>query len=214
MKRHTRVLGILLAGMMVVSTAAMVPANAANTTDANSNFNLPKAKELNENEWHLNRISLKMEYSHMENVLQVSNLKKEYPGFVLDNLSFAIPRGTITGFIGRNGAGKSTTLKCILGLMPSYNGRSESLRRNGKAAFSRSKRPPRVVLDPEQLYENLKVKEMNKILSRAYTQWDNDTCSTYLKRFGIDQNKTISKLSSGIKKQLCIFMRSPIMQTY
>lgn len=71
-----------------------------------------------------------------------------------------------------------------------------------------------VVLDPEQLYENLKVKEMNKILSRAYTQWDNDTCSTYLKRFGIDQNKTISKLSSGMKKQLCIFMRSPIMQTY
>ena len=142
-KRHTSVLGISLAGMIVVSTAAMVPANAANTTDANSNFNLPKAKELNENEWHLNRISLKMEYSHMENVLQVSNLKKEYPGFVLDNLSFAIPRGTITGFIGRNGAGKSTTLKCILGLMPSYNGRSESLRRNGKAAFSRSKRPPR-----------------------------------------------------------------------
>ena len=48
-------------------------------------------------------------------LLEVRHLTKHYPGFTLDDITFAIAPGRITGFIGRNGAGKSTTLKCVEG---------------------------------------------------------------------------------------------------
>ena len=53
----------------------------------------------------------------METILQVQNLTKQYPGFLLDHVSFSVPAGTIVGLIGENGAGKTTTLKSILGLV-------------------------------------------------------------------------------------------------
>lgn len=49
--------------------------------------------------------------------LEIENLTKVYPLFTLDNVSFSVERGRIMGFIGRNGAGKSTTLKCLLGFV-------------------------------------------------------------------------------------------------
>ena len=50
-------------------------------------------------------------------IVEVSNLRKEYPSFRLQNVSFSIRQGRITGFIGRNGAGKTTTIKSILNLV-------------------------------------------------------------------------------------------------
>ena len=51
------------------------------------------------------------------NVLEVRGLTKRYPAFTLNGVSFAVPEGAVMGFIGRNGAGKSTTLKSILGMV-------------------------------------------------------------------------------------------------
>ncbi|MFR7659502.1 MAG: ATP-binding cassette domain-containing protein, partial [Eggerthellaceae bacterium] len=53
--------------------------------------------------------------SKPETLLRVEDLVKSYPAFELRNVSFSVEAGTITGFIGRNGAGKSTTLKCLEG---------------------------------------------------------------------------------------------------
>ena len=49
-----------------------------------------------------------------ENILEIKDLTKDYGDFVLDKVSFALPRGVIMGLIGENGAGKSTTINCIL----------------------------------------------------------------------------------------------------
>ena len=51
------------------------------------------------------------------NVLEVRELRKTYPAFTLKDVSLDVPQGAIVGFIGRNGAGKSTTLKSVLGLV-------------------------------------------------------------------------------------------------
>lgn len=48
------------------------------------------------------------------NILEIHNLSKDYGDFVLDRVSFSLPRGVIMGLIGENGAGKSTTINCIL----------------------------------------------------------------------------------------------------
>ena len=58
----------------------------------------------------------------MDAILQVENLSKQYTGFTLDNVSFSIPKGTIMGLIGENGAGKSTTINAILDLIKKDGG--------------------------------------------------------------------------------------------
>ena len=50
-------------------------------------------------------------------VLSINGVSKEYPGFQLNNVTFSVEKGTIMGFVGRNGAGKSTTLKSILNMV-------------------------------------------------------------------------------------------------
>ena len=59
----------------------------------------------------------------MEKILEVEKIRKEYKGFVLNDVSFALERGTITGFIGENGAGKTTTLYAIMKLIRPDGGR-------------------------------------------------------------------------------------------
>ena len=49
----------------------------------------------------------------MENSILVRDLAKRFPGFTLDRVSFQVPQGRIVGFIGENGAGKSTTIHLI-----------------------------------------------------------------------------------------------------
>ena len=55
-------------------------------------------------------------------ILSIKNLTKEYPAFLLDNVSFELEEGYIMGFIGSNGAGKTTTLKTMLNLVQANHG--------------------------------------------------------------------------------------------
>lgn len=58
----------------------------------------------------------------MNDALTISGLKKTYPDFVLDSISFSVPSGSIVGLIGENGAGKSTTISAALGLVQKESG--------------------------------------------------------------------------------------------
>ncbi|MDE7234110.1 MAG: ATP-binding cassette domain-containing protein, partial [Ruminiclostridium sp.] len=51
-----------------------------------------------------------------ENAIEISGVTKRYEGFTLDNVSFAVPKGSIMGFIGQNGAGKTTTIRSLLNI--------------------------------------------------------------------------------------------------
>ena len=64
------------------------------------------------------------------NAMDIRGLCKKYPAFTLDNVTFSVPQGAVMGFIGRNGAGKSTTLKSILGLVHPDAGEVEILGRS------------------------------------------------------------------------------------
>lgn len=66
----------------------------------------------------------------MENLLEVHNLSKHYKDFTLSNLSLNVPSGSIVGFIGANGAGKTTVIKSILGLIRFDSGEIKILGEN------------------------------------------------------------------------------------
>ena len=64
------------------------------------------------------------------NSISVHNLRKRFPGFLLDDISFQVPCGRIVGFIGENGTGKSTTIKLILNQLRRDGGSIEISKRN------------------------------------------------------------------------------------
>ena len=64
------------------------------------------------------------------NAIDIRGLCKKYPTFALQDVSFSVPQGAVMGFIGRNGAGKSTTLKSMLGLVHPDAGEVEILGRS------------------------------------------------------------------------------------
>lgn len=142
----------------------------------------------------------------MENAIVVKNLTKRYDGFLLDHISFQIPQGTIVGFIGENGAGKSTTMKAMLGLMPIEEGETIILGhkvQNGESEYS-YKEQIGVVFDECNFPGDLKVKYVQKIMRNIYRTWDEEKFMQYMKRFNVPVNKKVKELSKGMKMKLSI----------
>lgn len=141
-----------------------------------------------------------------ENAISVKNLTKRYEGFQLDNISFNIPAGTIVGFVGENGAGKSTTIRSILGLTPIENGEIEILghKMDRGEQDGTWKEQIGVVFDECNLPVSLKVKDIHHIMKKIYKTWDDEKFSGYLTRFEVPFNKKIKDLSKGMKMKLSI----------
>ena len=140
----------------------------------------------------------------MDVILQVDNLTKQYSDFKLDNVSFSIPKGTIMGLIGENGAGKSTTINAILDLIKKDGGTvtfwGQELTENTKQL----KEDIGVVFDGINFYETLTPAKIGKISQAAYSQWDVSLYQGYLKRFALPDDKEVKTFSKGMKMKLCI----------
>lgn len=139
----------------------------------------------------------------MDAIIQVENLTKQYTDFKLDHVSFSIPKGTIMGLIGENGAGKSTTIKAMLDLINKDDG--EVTFWGKKLSSSKQlKEDIGVVFDGINFYETLTPIKVGKISSAAYKQWDERLYRDYLKRFRLPADKEIKTLSKGMRMKLCI----------
>ena len=139
----------------------------------------------------------------MDAILQVENLTKQYSGFTLDHVSFSVPKGTIMGLIGENGAGKSTTINAILDLINKDDG-TVAFWGQELSSSKQIKENIGVVFDGINFYETLTPAKVGKISSAAYKQWDKHLYKEYLKRFQLPADKEIKTLSKGMKMKLCI----------
>lgn len=141
-----------------------------------------------------------------ENAIVVRNLVKHYEGFSLDNVCFEIPKGSVVGFVGENGAGKSTTIKAILGLIPVDNGEIELLEHRIKPdGYEETwKEEIGVVFDECNFPLSLKVKNIGKVMRNIYHNWEQTKFENYLMRFALPLEKKIKELSKGMKMKLSI----------
>ena len=138
------------------------------------------------------------------NALEISHLTKDYGTFKLDDVSLTVPGGTIMGLIGENGAGKSTTIKCILDLVRPDAGTIRVFgldhRRDEKAVKSQIG----VVLDESLFHEALTPAQVGKSLRRIYPNWDRRCYETYLKKFDLPETAPIQSFSRGMKMKLSL----------
>ncbi len=140
----------------------------------------------------------------MKNAIEITDLTKDYGSFKLDHVSFAVPGGSIMGLIGENGAGKSTTIKCILGLIRYDAGSIRLLGRDAPSGEGAVREELGVVLDESTFHDTLKAPEVGMILSRIYKAWDSALFERYLNQFELPRNKTVKEYSRGMKMKLSI----------
>jgi ABC-2 type transport system ATP-binding protein len=138
----------------------------------------------------------------MDNNILVQNLCKQFEGFSLDNVSFKVPKGRIVGFIGENGAGKSTTINLILNELNKDSGQIQVF--GIDHTIPTVKENIGVVFDECNFHDVFTAADIEKILKRVYKTWDSNLFSQYLKKFKIPTKKTIGTFSKGMKMKLSI----------
>ncbi|XID91885.1 ABC transporter ATP-binding protein [Paenibacillaceae bacterium WGS1546] len=131
--------------------------------------------------------------------LDIRNLNKNYPNFQLKDVSFQLEKGYIMGFIGANGAGKTTTIKSILNMIHRDSGEVYILGKNMAEYELELKQEIGCTFGGIDFYTRSKMKKLTDVIKKFYTNWDDETYRTYLRRFKLDENKKIAELSTGMK---------------
>lgn len=140
----------------------------------------------------------------MENAIVVKNLTKHYQDFTLDHVNLKLPLGSIMGFIGENGAGKSTTIHLILDLIKKNEGEILVFDQDHIQNQHLWKENIGVVLDESTFPETLKLNDIKLIMKNTFKLWQMDVFESYVKKFDLAPNKKIKDYSRGMKMKLSI----------
>ncbi len=139
------------------------------------------------------------------NAIEINGVTKRYKDFCLDNLTLTLPTGTILGLVGENGAGKSTTIKLIMGASMPDSGTIKVLGNpNTGEDFTSVKQDIGIVLDELHYPDILNTGDIAKIMQNSYINWDNEKYNELLKKFRLPEKKPISDFSRGMKMKLAI----------
>lgn len=134
--------------------------------------------------------------------LELQGVTKQYGDFTLDHVSFTVPKGSIVGLIGENGAGKSTTINAVLGLIHTQEGTVRLLGSKGPEEVNREE--VGVVFDGNNYPTMLTPRQMGKVFPGLYRSWDEGKYREILERFQIPENKKIKEFSKGMKMKYSI----------
>ena len=139
-----------------------------------------------------------------ENAIEISKVTKRYDGFTLDNINFNVPVGSIMGFIGQNGAGKSTTIKAILNIIGIDSGKITILGKDHIKDEYAVKSQIAAVFDELPFHEGFNADQICTMFSGLYPNWDREKYYGYLERFGLPRKKKLKAFSKGMKMKLQI----------
>lgn len=141
-------------------------------------------------------------------LIETRGLTKHYDGFSLEGVDLAVNEGEVVGFVGQNGAGKSTTIKALLGLIRVDGGEgsvlgtpSDELTRASGAA---TKERVGVVFDTVSLPGHLRVADVGRIYASAFASWDAHRFSQLTHDLGLDPKKAVKDLSRGMGMKLSL----------
>lgn len=132
------------------------------------------------------------------NAIELNGLEKHYPGFDL-KIDLTLPQGCVLGLVGENGAGKSTTIRMLLGMTKPDGG---SLRVLGKELAD--KEEIGVVLDEPAFPECLSPRQLGKVMAGIFRSWDQAAYEKLLQKLSLPTDKKFKDFSRGMKMKLSI----------
>ncbi|GAF63420.1 ABC transporter ATP-binding protein [Bacillus sp. TS-2] len=142
----------------------------------------------------------------MTAILEVNHLSKRYKKseFALRDVSLTIPSGSIIGFIGQNGAGKSTTMGAVLGTLYKDQGVIRVFGQEMHTDNQLLKEDIGVVYDDMKLPKTITIKKLEKVLKRIYKRWNQHTFNHYIKLFNLPNDKKLEDFSRGMSMKLSV----------
>lgn len=138
-------------------------------------------------------------------MLKIENLKKKYKTFSLD-CTMAVKPGSITGLIGQNGAGKSTTFKAVLGLISIDGGTIKIFGKDIKDIDENDKQSLGVILSDSGFSGYLTINDIIPILDNLYSDFDKAFFIEQIQKFNLDRKKKIKDFSTGMKAKLKVLV--------
>lgn len=135
----------------------------------------------------------------MENVVELKNVTKNFKGFSVKNINMQVKQGFITGFIGANGAGKSTTIKMMMNLLRPDTGEVKLFGLDYRTHEKEIKERIGFVYDGNVFFEGLNLKDIKRIVGPAYKKWDDTLFYKYVAQFQLPLNKPIKTFSKGMQ---------------
>lgn len=140
----------------------------------------------------------------MENVVEFQGVEKTFDHFKLKELNLKIKKGYITGFIGPNGSGKTTTLKLMMQLLRADQGRVTIFGQEMTQQDYQLKDRIGFVYAENVLYKSQTVAQIGKLVSRFYSKWDQAIFDQYIEKFNLPLDSKVDKLSTGMKTKLSL----------
>ncbi|MBU8851768.1 ABC transporter ATP-binding protein [Bacillus sp. FJAT-26377] len=141
----------------------------------------------------------------MTNLLEVRNMAKSFgQNEVLKDVSFHVPPGSIVGFIGDNGAGKSTTFKAVLGLISRDSGTVEVFGEDNLNTDATIKEDIGVVFDAINLPVSLTIKQLNNVFKKLFNSWEEADFHRLIHSFSLPEDKKIHTFSRGMSMKLSL----------
>ena len=140
----------------------------------------------------------------MDNILEVSGLRKRYKGFALKDVSFTVPRGTIMGLIGPNGAGKTTVIKLIMNLIRRHSGRVEVFGLDNLRHEPEVKSRIGFVYDTPCFPPDINLLQIKSALAPFYPAWNENQFLRLLEEFELPAKKKFKTLSHGMKMKFAL----------
>lgn len=138
-------------------------------------------------------------------MLKIEHLKKSYENFSLD-CSLEVKKGHVTGLIGQNGAGKSTTFKAILGLISFDSGTINILGKSLQDFTAKDKQDLGVVLSDSCFSGYLTINDIIPIIDNLYQNFDKSFFIEQVKKFQLPRNKRIKDFSTGMKAKVKVLV--------
>ncbi len=138
------------------------------------------------------------------NAIEIHDLHKGFEGFSLKDISFSVPQGTVMGFVGENGAGKSTTIKCMLNLLKKEYGEILLFGKDIVEYELAIKNDIGVVFDELHVPETLNAMQLDKFMKRVFKTWDSNYYFERLTQFKVPKRKKVKELSRGMRMKLSI----------
>jgi ABC-2 type transport system ATP-binding protein len=142
-------------------------------------------------------------------VIETIGLRKNYDGIeALRGLDLQVPRGSIFGFLGRNGAGKTTAIKVLLGMARPSSGEARvlGLAANASGPSVEIRRRTGFVSEDKDLYDYMTVAEMIRFTAAFYPTWRRDLEERYLRSFDLPADRKVKALSRGMRTKLALLL--------
>lgn len=138
------------------------------------------------------------------NVIEVKDMSFQSSAFSINNLSFSIPQGFVTGFIGANGAGKTTIIRMIMDIIEPKQGHISIF--GEKIANKPKWIKNKIGFVYSEVYFNQQwtAKKLEKMVSPFYTDWDSQAFKNYLEKFNLPFDEKIKNFSTGMKMKLSL----------